>query len=198
MDSSCLILTCLLLLQMILILIMLNPVYDVRKLTKYLNYTTKRFKRTFFLLIGSYFSFVIYLGMYIPLQNIQLLIFSNDLTAYEKLTLLSRIEKNYIVAGFSLFLVVVLYGVRSLLSYTANLAKLTKKSSEQLVLNTRKRVEDILPNLLKVKRSISYEAILCTNELKEHLKVMMKNIDLTPNRCTLSSILETSSVSVDL
>lgn len=198
MDSSCIILTCLLLLQMAMVLIMLNPAYDVRKLTKLINLTTKKFRRAYFLLIGAYFSFVIYLGMFIPLQNIQVLIFTNDLAPYEKLILLSRIEKNYIIAGFSLFLVIVMYGVRALLSYTASLARLTKRSSEAFVMNTKKRAEDILPNLLRVKRSISYEAILCTNELKEHLKIMMKNIEQTPNRCTLSSILETSNVSMNL
>lgn len=34
---------------------------------------------------------------------------------------------------------------------------------------------NILPNLLRVKRSISYETILFTNELREHLKNILRN-----------------------
>lgn len=171
MDSSCIILTGMLLIQMIMTLTMLNPVYDVRKLNNYINNTVNRFKGSFFLLIGAYFCFVIYLGMFTPLQRIQELIFSNKMTDYEKLLLLSRIEKNYIVAGFSLFQVVVLYGVRALLSYTASLLLLTKKSSHPLVQHSSSRkAMYILPNLLKTKRSISYEDILCSDELKEQFR----------------------------
>ena len=50
--------------------------------------------------------------------------------------------------------------------------------------------ESILPNLLRVKRSISYETVLFANELREKLKVIMKGADYPSERCALASILE--------
>lgn len=203
MDISCIILTCLLLLQMIVVLIMLNPIYDVQKMTKYIHHITKTYKRMYHTAIMAYFSFVIYLGMYIPLQNIQYIIFNNHLNEYDKLILLNRVEKNYIIAGFSLFMVIVMYSVRALISFTANLIEISKRS-ETLMLQSKSKDnvklitnEGILPNLLRVKRSISYETILYGTELKDQLKTMMvKNMDLPRNQCMLSSILETTNSNV--
>ncbi|KOB69116.1 Multidrug resistance ABC transporter ATP-binding and permease protein [Operophtera brumata] len=173
--------------HMIMALSMLNSAYDICNLNNSVVYSIRKFKRTYFLLVAAYFSFVIYLGMFIPLQQIQALIFCNNLSEYEKVVLLSRVEKNYIVAGFSLFLVVVLYGLKALLSYTANLALLANKCNPRSVPNLRsKNPIDILPDLLKMKRSVSYEAISCSNELKEQLRIIMKNLNLPPNRYVYS------------
>ncbi|CAB3244876.1 unnamed protein product [Arctia plantaginis] len=45
MDASYIFLTLLLLIQMALILTMLNPVYDVRKITSCINNLTKSYRR---------------------------------------------------------------------------------------------------------------------------------------------------------
>lgn len=201
MDGSCIVLTFMLLIQMALILIMLNPVYDVRKVTQYLTTTMKVHRIYYICTVIAYFLSVVYLGMYIPLNNIHKLIFAKALNEYEKLILLNRIEKNYIIAGFSLFLVVVMYGVRALLSYAASLVEITERRSDTLLVQTQSKEkkaygvsENILPNLLRVKRSISYETILFTKELREQLRAVIKNVEFPHNRCTLSSILETSTV----
>ncbi|CAH0687666.1 unnamed protein product [Spodoptera exigua] len=47
--------------------------------------------------------------------SIHKLIFCVNLHEYDKLTLLHNVEKNYITAGFSLFLVVVIYGPQGIL-----------------------------------------------------------------------------------
>ncbi|CAH0399373.1 unnamed protein product [Chilo suppressalis] len=204
MDGSCIFLTFMLLLQMGLILVMLNPIYDVRKITHHIGEATKNYRTVYYCTVLAYFLSVVYLGMYIPLQNIHTLIFSNYLNEYEKLILLSRIEKNYIIAGFSLFLVVVIYGVRGLLSYAASLLEMNDRHSDPLMIHSDTKLEkkvfglseSILPNLLRVKRSISYETILFTNELREQLKAVIRNVDFPLNKCTLSSILETSAVHI--
>ncbi|CAH0588194.1 unnamed protein product [Chrysodeixis includens] len=199
MDASCMILTGLLLVQMAMVLIMLNPIYDVRLLTQFIGHVTKSYKRTYFFLIAFYFTSVLYLGMYLPLQSIHKLIFNVGLHEYDKLILLHNVEKNYITAGFSLFLIVVIYGVRALLSYTASLSILTEKQSQPLIVKSesRERIvnnENILPNLLRVKRSISYETVLFTNELREQLKVIIKSVEYPHERCALSSILEANNI----
>ncbi|XP_022824295.1 uncharacterized protein LOC111354904 [Spodoptera litura] len=193
MDASCMILTCLLLIQMAIVLIMLNPIYDVMKLTQFINNLTKCYRRTYLFFIAFYFTSVLYLGMYLPLQSIHKLIFCVNLHEYDKMTLLHNVEKNYITAGFSLFLVVVIYGVRALLSYTASL---TLVSDKQDMLGTRDKQlfnENILPNLLRVKRSISYETVLFTNELREQLKIIIKNMELPHQKSTISSLLEANN-----
>ncbi|KAM3965453.1 uncharacterized protein ACR2FA_000288 [Aphomia sociella] len=198
MDAGCIFLTCLLLIQMALILIMLNPMYDARKISQYFTISTKSHKNFYICMLSCYFISVTYLGMYIPLQNVHKLIFNNILKEHEKLILLSKIERNYIIAGFSLFLVVVTYGVRALLHYTASLIELND-NSHSLVVHSGTKIgknlhANILPNLLRVKRSISYETILFTNELREQLKAVIRNVGYPHNRCTLSSILETCNV----
>lgn len=191
MDVSCMVLSCLLLMQMALILIMLNPIYDVRKITRYINRTIKYHRVYYSLVIFIYFLSVIYLGMFIPLQCVHKLIFGSYVEDVDKLILLRKVEKNYIITGFSLFLVVVIYGVRALVSYTACMVELSQRSNESLVIDahTSKSGErkalcsslNILPNLLRVKRSISYETILFTNELREHLKNILRNDEFPHN-----------------
>ncbi|XP_026325903.1 uncharacterized protein LOC113234683 [Hyposmocoma kahamanoa] len=185
MDVSCMVLSCVLLIQMALILIMLNPVYDVRKITRFINKTIKYHQFCYSLVIISYFLSIIYLGMFIPLHSIHKLIFGSYVEDVEKLILLRKIEKNYIITGFSLFLVVVIYGVRALVSYTACMVELTRRSNDSLnvISDGMKNGEkknicsslNILPNLLRAKRSISYETILFTNELRNHLKNILRN-----------------------
>ncbi|XP_026741161.1 uncharacterized protein LOC113503413 [Trichoplusia ni] len=201
MDASCMILTGLLLIQMAMVLIMLNPIYDVRKLTQFISNLTKNYRRTYLFFVAFYFTSVLYLGMYLPLQSIHKLIFNVGLHEYDKLILLHNVEKNYITAGFSLFLVVVIYGVRALLSYTASLTLLAEKRSQPLIVRSKSKEkcvpnESILPNLLRVKRSISYETVLFTNELREQLKVIIKSVEYPHERCALSSILEASNITM--
>lgn len=177
------------------LLIMLNPIYDATKLTQFINDITKDYRRTYLFFIAFYFTSVLYLGMYLPLQSIHTLIFSRHLHEYDKLTLLHSIEKNYITAGFSLFLVVVLYGVRALLAYTASLSVFTKQVVPVVPAKvpSRSRIhaanESILPKLLRVKRSISYETVLFTNELREKLKIIIRGVEY-PQESTLANILE--------
>lgn len=204
MDGSYVILTFMVLIQMAMILVMLNPVYDVRKITQNITDFMQGYRNYYFGIVVAYFLTVVYLGMYVPLHNIQKLIFSRTLSEYDKVMLLNRIEKNYIIAGFSLFLVVVIYGVRALLSYAASLVEITERQSDTLMVRSESKFEkkmlglseSILPNLLRVKRSISYETVLFTNELREQLKAVIKNVEFPNNRCTLSSILETSTVTI--
>ncbi|XP_073960285.1 uncharacterized protein [Choristoneura fumiferana] len=207
MDVSCIILTCLLFTQMALVLIMLNPIYDVRKITQCINRTARKYQS--FILIGLilYFISILYLGMYLPLRGISDLIFGDFTSEYEKLLLLSKAEKNYIVAGFSLFLVVVIYGVKSLVSYTACLVELSDRQNDSLAAPSQSKFgkscfpatpgNHVIPGLLKVKRSISYETILFTKELREQLKTMIRNVEFPNNRCTLSSILEHQAARTD-
>lgn len=176
---------------------MLNPVYDVRKIITYINKHTSNFKTLYYTFVSLYFISVIFLGMYIPLRNIHSMIFSDELDAYDKLILLRRVEKNYILAGFSLFLLVVLYGVRTLLSYTANLVDLVEKSSEPVVFQTISGKmgpidESLELSTLKVKKSVSLEAILCTNELKDRLRLLVKTLNYQQYKTALSSVFETS------
>lgn len=199
MEASSIILGCLLLLQMTGVLLLLNPIYDVRRVTKYIN-NIIRYRRTCFVAsIALYFGLVIYYGMVMPLQNIHNLISSNVLSEYEKVVFLSRIEKNYLIAGFSLFLFIVLYGIRSLVSYAANLLELSIATSESIVLRKSVREqknefyrETILPNLLRVKRSVSYETIMFANEFREQLKTILKNTAIPHNGCTISNILHSN------
>ncbi|XP_028028287.1 uncharacterized protein LOC114241618 [Bombyx mandarina] len=199
MDPSCIILSCILFLQMILLLGMLNPIYDVRVVTYNINCFTKYFKKYYIMGIFAYFATIIYHGMYIPLQNIIRLIFSKNIYEVEKLILLSRVEKNYIIAGFSLFLLVVTFAVKALLSYTASLAEICRRS-EPLVLSPgsmkeKKMIsnENILANLLRVKRSISYETIMFANDMREQFKTMIKSMDTPQSQEPLSSIVESTN-----
>lgn len=208
MDVSCIILTCLLLTQMALVLVMLNPGYDVRKITQCINGTARKYKSLFLIGLAFYFASVLYLGMYLPLRDISDLIFGDFTSDYDKLLLLSKAEKNYIVAGFSLFLVVVIYGVKSLVSYTACLVELSDRQNDSLAAPSQSKFtklcfpgnspgNHVVPGLLKVKRSISYETILFTKELREQLKTMIRNVEFPNNRCTLSSILEHQAARAD-
>ncbi|XP_047532883.1 uncharacterized protein LOC125067975 [Vanessa atalanta] len=198
MDASCIILGCLLLIQMAAIVVLLNPIYDLRRRARHMNNILKRHRSYYFLLVGVYFSFVVYLGMFIPLQNIHNLIANNFLNKYEKLVLLSRAEKNYLIASFSLFLFIVLNGVRSLTSYAANILELSIATNASLALRKSLKSQNkevlppvhILPNLLRVKRSVSYETILFAKELREYLKNILKNAELPYNSCTISNILQ--------
>ncbi|XP_012545353.1 uncharacterized protein LOC101742731 [Bombyx mori] len=199
MDPSCIILSCILFLQMILLLGMLNPIYDVRVVIHNINCFTKYFKKYYIIGIFAYFATIIYHGMYIPLQNIIRLIFSKNIYEVEKLILLSRVEKNYIIAGFSLFLLVVTFAVKALLSYTASLAEICRRS-EPLVLSPgsmkeKKMIsnENILANLLRVKRSISYETIMFANDMREQFKTMIKSMDTPQSQEPLSSIVESTN-----
>lgn len=180
MDSSCITLTCVLLLQMTLSLIMLNPVYDVRKLTDFLSHVTTHYKKTYVCLVVLYFLIIVYLGMYIPLQNIRSLLFQRNLPAHDKMILLGRMEKHYIIAGFSLFMVVILFGIRALLCYTSTLLQLTKKSSAMLLRDTVKG--NTIADSWKMKRSISYECI-CLNDLADQLTTMPTKADGATGRC---------------
>ncbi|XP_045450451.1 uncharacterized protein LOC123659247 [Melitaea cinxia] len=199
MDASCIILGCLLLIQMAVILVLLNPIYDLRRVTKYMNNITKRHRSFCSFLIATYFSFILYHGMYMPLQDVYNLIANNFLNEYEKMVLLSRVEKNYLIAGFSLFLFIVLYGIRSLVSYASSLLELSIATGESKVLHPsyksqKKTVflpELILPNLLRVKRSVSYETILFAKELREQLKTILKNAEFSDNSWPISNILHT-------
>ncbi|XP_046966879.1 uncharacterized protein LOC124534882 [Vanessa cardui] len=200
MDASCIILGCLLLIQMAAILMLLNPIHDLRRRARQMNNIMKRHRSYCFLLLGVYFSCVVYLGMFIPLQNIYNLIANNFLNKYEKLVLLSRVEKNYLIAGFSVFLFIVLNGVRSLTIYAANVLELSiatnslalEESRNSHKLNKVKVPPPvlILPNLLRVKRSISCETILFAKELREYLKTILKNAELPYNSCTITNILQ--------
>lgn len=198
MDASYIFLSFLLLIQMALILTMLNPVYDVRKITSCINNLTKGYRRLYVMLISIYFFSVIYFGMYIPLQNVHKLIFYDYVKEYDKMILLHNVEKNYITAGFSLFLVVVMCGVRSLISYTANLSSMMAKRSAPLIVQTRSTgfhsSENLPLSFLRVKRSMSYEIVLFTNELREQLKNIMKSFEYLPQDTpVLSTVLEASS-----
>ncbi|XP_053611250.1 uncharacterized protein LOC128675712 [Plodia interpunctella] len=200
MDGTCIYLTIILLLQMCFTLGMLNPIHDVRRIASLIRLTTLKCTSSYFVIVMIYFCSIVYLGMYIPLQNIHRLIFTEDYNEYEKLVLLTRIERNYIIAGFSLFLVVVMYGIRSLVTYTADLTHITERQvpfigeKDISMKNVSGISENILPGLLRVKRSISYETILFTNELRDHLKAVIKNIGLPQSNCTLSSLLETNTL----
>lgn len=184
MEASCTILGCLLLFQMTSVLVLLNPINDVRKTTKTLNSFVRYNTNYYYLAIAVYFGIIVYLGMYVPLYRIHELISSNDLTKTEKLEALYQIEKTYFIAGFSLFMFVVLYGVRALISYAATLLQLSISTSQSIVgqhvLQEQKKSqvvfspENILPNLLRVKRSVSYETILYANELREQLMAAFK------------------------
>ncbi|VVD03360.1 unnamed protein product [Leptidea sinapis] len=181
MDTACIVLGSFLLIQMALILVTLNPVYDVRKIATYLNDIAKSHRTLYFFTLAIYFTFVIYLGMYTPLRNISELISDKIISDYDKLVTLRRIEKNYVIAGFSLFLFVVQYGVKFLVSFTASLLD-NLTSNDPLCSMSEKKgslfTENILPNLLRVKRSVSYENILFSNELREQLKgMLLKNAD---------------------
>lgn len=194
MDMGCLILTLIMLTQMSTILYILNPIYDIRKTITFINDKTRDYKTIYYALIATYFLSVVTLGMYVPLHNIYTIIFSIELDDYDKVILLSRVEKNYIIAGFSLFLLVVLYGMRELLIYTANLAfiveKISKPAGFKNAPNRDLNVENILPKLLRVKRSISKEAFLCTKELQEDLIAMMKNLRYTQYQNIVSRVFE--------
>lgn len=163
------------------VLVLLNPINDVRKTTKTLNSFVRYNTNYYYLAIAVYFGIIVYLGMYVPLYRIHELITSNVLTKTEKLEALYQIEKTYFIAGFSLFMFVVLYGVRALISYAATLLQLSISTSQSIVgLQEQKKSqvvfspENILPNLLRVKRSVSYETILYANDLREQLMAAFK------------------------
>lgn len=163
------------------VLVLLNPINDVRKTTKTLNNFVRYHTNYYYLAIAVYFGIIVYLGMYVPLYRIHELITSNVLTKTEKLEALYQIEKTYFIAGFSLFMFVVLYGVRALISYAATLLQLSISTSQSIVgLQEQKKSqvvfspENILPNLLRVKRSVSYETILYANDLREQLMAAFK------------------------
>ncbi|CAB3244878.1 unnamed protein product [Arctia plantaginis] len=121
MDASYIFLTLLLLIQMALILTMLNPVYDVRKITSCINNLTKSYRSV-----------------------------------------------------------------------------LMAKRSAPLVVQTRATSlyssENLPLSFLRVKRSMSYETVLFTNELREQLKNILKSFEyLHDDTPMLSSVLEASS-----
>ncbi|OWR49343.1 uncharacterized protein LOC116768186 [Danaus plexippus] len=199
MDAGSVILGSLVLVQMSGILVLLNPIYDVRKVTRCMNNLIRKHRTFYFLGIAVYFICVVYLGMYIPLQNIHYLISQKNPNEYEKLNLLNRIEKNYLIAGFSLFLFVVLYGIRALISYASSLLEISVATSESIMMSQSSKTEkkgfflpnNILPNLLRVKRSVSYETILFANELRDQLKMILRNVEFPHNSYAISNILET-------
>lgn len=197
MDVSCLTLGCLVLIQMTGILVLLNPTYDLRRLSKYID--AIRYRKSYLILATVvYFGLIIYYGMITPLQAIHDMISNNILNEFQKMVILSQIEKNYIITGFSLFLFIVLYGVKSLVMYAANLLNLSIATTESIP--TRKLAkenkelypENILPNLLRVKRSASYETIMFANEFRERLKTILKNSELPHNSHAISNILHSN------
>lgn len=195
MDVSCFTLGCLVLMQMTSILVLLNPTYDLRRLSKYINSTIRYRKSYLILTIIIYFGVIIYYGMIKPLQTIHDMISDTSYNEFQKITLLSQIEKNYIITGFSLFLFIVLYGVRSLVMYAANLLSLSIATTESLPKrkstkeNGELYPENILPNLLRVKRSVSYETIMFASEFRDRLKTILKNNELPHNSRAISNIL---------
>ncbi|CAH2242383.1 jg12964 [Pararge aegeria aegeria] len=191
MDASCIILGCLLMFQMTTVLVLLNPINDVRKSTRAMNNIAKYHKTYYYLAVTLYFGVIAYFGIITPLQKIHNLITNNALNEYEKLIALHGIEKNYFIAGFSLFMIVVLYGIRALVTYASTLLQLLISTSQSVVgRNTTREQkrsqaafssENILPNLLRVKRSVSYETTLFANELREQLKTMFRNAETRKN-----------------
>lgn len=184
---------------MVLIVMMLNPAYDVLNISQFISFTIKE-RRVFYIgALVCYFILLLYLGMYIPLMNLRRLIFSTIHNEYEKMILLSTTEKSYIIAGFSLFLVVVITGLRALLIYTARLLAIKGNNDKETLCegcdsktngSTLGLQECILPNLLQVKRSISYDTILVANDLKDHLKKMVTNFESPETRKIFSTLLE--------
>ncbi|XP_013149232.1 PREDICTED: uncharacterized protein LOC106111643 [Papilio polytes] len=183
MDLYFFVLTCLLVLQMSLVSAFLNPANDVRKITRYINKTVRKYKNYYLTAMLLYFVVVIYLGMYTPLMSTIKLIFGGQQDKYEKLIIVSNMEKIYIMGGFSLFLFVVSCGVRSLISYTAKLLEssvysISKISSLYGPKNKGLALDNvnILPHLLRMTRSTS--SIGVNKVLKDQLKAIIKNIEV--------------------
>lgn len=181
---------------------MLNPNYDVRKITAVITNITMNHRSFYMASLIFYFTSVIYLGMLIPMLSILNMVYDNY-DENDKLMELHCLEKNYITAGFSLFLVVVMYGLRSLITYTASLITVAENEQLPLVARVKSKTnhfleptrDNILPSLLRVKRSVSYETFIFTKELRDHLKIIIKSAELTSNGSTLSTILQTKSIS---
>ncbi|XP_045775561.1 uncharacterized protein LOC123874331 [Maniola jurtina] len=206
MDAGSTILSCLLMFQMTTVLVLLNPINDVRKMSRCINKIAKYNKNYNYFAIALYYGAIAYLGMYIPLQEIHSLITNNTLTATEKLIAFHRIEKNYFIAGFSLFLFIVQHGIKAIVTYAATLLQVTistRQSIAAIGCHTTQKHKNlqqtyspmhILPNLLRAKRSISYETIMFANEVRDQLRAVLNNSFNRNNTRTeiISHILETN------
>lgn len=121
MDANSLILTTFLLIQMCVCLIMLNPVNDARKINQAFN----RLKETTPLLttfIGLYLYSVVYIGIYLPIKHYHYIHHCEKKhSAQAVLAVTKKLDKDYIKAGFSLFLLVVMIGIKSLITATSSM-----------------------------------------------------------------------------
>ncbi|XP_034833543.1 uncharacterized protein [Maniola hyperantus] len=206
MDAGSIILSCLLMFQMTTVLVLLNPINDVRKTTRCINKIAKHHKSYYYLAIVLYYGAIAYLGMYKPLQEIHSLITNNTLRDAEKLIAFHRVEKNYFIAGFSLFMFIVQFGIKAMVNYAATLLELTMSTGQTIAAIGRRRNRQkkepqqtfspmhFLPNLLKAKRSISYETIMFANEIRNQLRAVLNNSFNRNNTRTeiISHIIETN------
>ncbi|XP_068622868.1 uncharacterized protein [Battus philenor] len=186
MDSYFFTFVCLLILQMSMILVFLSPSNDVRKITAYINNIWAKNREYCVISIFVYFVLVLYLGMYTPLIGVFKLISNNKYNENEKRIIVSNVEKIYIMAGFSLFLFVVSRGIRALTSYAAKLLDSIYSISS---CDTRKKQKkgyvtdniNILPGLLRIKRSVSQNEITTNRGLKEQLMKILQKTELLEN-----------------
>ncbi|XP_061719454.1 uncharacterized protein LOC133526758 [Cydia pomonella] len=187
MDSHCAVAAVLLFIQMVMVLVMLNPAYDLRKITNYLNEKTEKYKTYVTLAIALYFGIILYIGVYSPIRNIIEL--SEDIDQDERELIMICTEKNCIMTGFSVFLAVIIYGIKYLVSYTVSLVE---QSDRQIALPQPKLLRPTtLTSALKMKRSISYETILLARDLREQLNLLMRNA-CTDYKYKLPNMLDSS------
>ncbi|XP_063539750.1 uncharacterized protein LOC134748858 [Cydia strobilella] len=173
MDAHCVVASVLLFIQMVMVLVMLNPAYDLRKITNYLNEKIEKYKAYVTLAIALYFAIILYIGVYSPIQNIIELGLCEHINQDERELIMICTEKNCIMTGFSVFLAVIIYGIKCLVSYTASLVE---QSDRQITLPQLKLLRPTtLTSALKMKRSISYETILLAKDLREQLNLLMRN-----------------------
>ncbi|XP_063626977.1 uncharacterized protein LOC134798519 [Cydia splendana] len=189
MDAHCVVAAALLFIQMVIVLVMLNPAYDQRKITDYINEKTEKYKANVAVVIAVYFAIILYIGVYSPIQNIIMLRLCKHIDQNERELIMICTEKNCIMTGFSIFLAVIIYGIKCLVSYTASLVE---QSDRQIALPQLKLLRPTtLTTAMKMKRSMSYETILMARDLREQLSLLMRNAG-TDNRYKPPNVLDSS------
>ncbi|CAH2049122.1 unnamed protein product, partial [Iphiclides podalirius] len=127
--------------------------------------------------------------MYTPLMSvIRLIINKNDEhSEYNKAIILHNVEKIYIMAGFSLFLYFVAHGVTALISYAAHLLDMVCSTCKGLDKRENESNDcaienvDILPYLLRMKRSVHQNAMTIKRGQKGFPKFIPKDSELQQN-----------------
>lgn len=182
MDLILNILCLILFLQVTAILTLINPLCDPSIIAYKSQRNLSRYSKSFlYVLAISHVTFVSIFGICHPLLRISTLAFETQNHSFAKFMMVSEAEKLFMISGFSLFLSVVIVGIKNMMEYSLKLtACITESHRETNIIRPTKRVakernnhQNILASVLKLKKSTSYENFLFNSDLTDSLRMLV-------------------------